>query len=74
MDDEPWVEARLAEVPGDATWRQWVHEWDATPGRHRIRSRATDGRGATQPEDRVAPIPDGATVWHTIEVTVVGDG
>nr|MBA3302432.1 molybdopterin-dependent oxidoreductase [Acidimicrobiia bacterium] len=72
VDDEPWVEARLAEVPGDATWRQWVHQWDATPGTHRIRSRATDGRGATQPEERVPPIPDGATGWHAIEVVVEG--
>jgi len=70
VDDGPWADARLAEVPGDTTWRQWVHQWDATPGPHRIRSRATDGDGATQPEERVPPIPDGATGWHTVEVFV----
>jgi DMSO/TMAO reductase YedYZ molybdopterin-dependent catalytic subunit len=70
VDDGPWVEARLADVPGPDTWRQWVHEWDATPGRHNLAVRATDGTGATQPEERVEPVPDGATGWHTVVVTV----
>jgi DMSO/TMAO reductase YedYZ molybdopterin-dependent catalytic subunit len=70
VDDGPWVEARLAEVPSDATWRQWVHEWDATPGRHTITTRATDGTGETQPEERMAPIPSGATGWHNVVVSV----
>jgi hypothetical protein len=32
--------------------------------------RATDATGVTQPEQRVAPIPDGATGWHTVVVRV----
>ncbi len=70
IDDGEWAPARLAEVPGDATWRQWVFEWDATPGRHTITTRATDGTGATQPEERMAPIPSGATGWHNVVVSV----
>jgi DMSO/TMAO reductase YedYZ molybdopterin-dependent catalytic subunit len=70
IDDEPWVEARLARSAGPTTWRQWVHEWEATPGRHDIAVRATDGTGATQPGERVDPVPDGATGWHSIVVTV----
>jgi len=70
VDDGEWAQARLAEVPGDATWRQWVYEWDATPGRHTITTRATDGTGATQPEERTAPIPSGATGWHNVVVSV----
>jgi hypothetical protein len=70
VDDGPWQEARLAEALNRNSWRQWVFTWDATPGLHRLRVRATDGTGATQPEERARPFPDGATGWHSIQVTV----
>ncbi len=70
VDDGPWRPARLAAALNDVTWRQWSLEWDATPGTHQLRVRATDATGATQPEERVAPIPDGATGWHTVVVRV----
>lgn len=69
VDDGPWTEARLAEALADTTWVQWVLDWDATPGRHQLRVRATDGNGDTQTEERVSPLPDGATGWHSITVT-----
>jgi DMSO/TMAO reductase YedYZ molybdopterin-dependent catalytic subunit len=72
VDDGPWQRARLADGPSPDVWRQWVHRWDATPGVHTIRVRATDGRGDTQPEARVDTFPDGATGWHTVSVTVSG--
>jgi DMSO/TMAO reductase YedYZ molybdopterin-dependent catalytic subunit len=70
VDDGPWRRAELAPVPGIDTWRQWVLEWDATPGSHRLEVRATDGAGAVQPQKRVPVIPDGATGWHSVVVTV----
>jgi len=70
VDDGPWQEARLSEEAGADTWRQWVHEWDATPGRHDLRVRATDGTGETQTGERQPPRPDGATGRHGIVVTV----
>jgi DMSO/TMAO reductase YedYZ molybdopterin-dependent catalytic subunit len=70
VDDGPWRPAQLGEALSDETWRQWVYRWDAAPGRHRLRARATDGSGATQPEERVPPVPDGATGWHSISVLV----
>ncbi|WP_354670796.1 molybdopterin-dependent oxidoreductase [Actinomadura sp. DC4] len=69
-DGGPWRKARLAPVPGLDTWRQWVIEWDAAPGSHRLEVRATDGTGAVQPQKRVPVIPDGATGWHSVVVTV----
>lgn len=70
VDDGEWAEARLADEPTVDAWRQWVYEWDATPGRHLLSVRATDGDGVTQTGD-IAPVdPDGATGWHTIRVTV----
>lgn len=71
VDEEPWHDAVLADALGDDAWRQWRYEWDARPGRHEIRVRATDGDGHTQTEQRRLPRPDGATGYHTIAVTVV---
>ena len=71
VDDEPWREATLASALAETTWRQWVLEWDATPGLHQLRVRATDATGETQTEERVSPLPDGATGWHSVSVTVV---
>ncbi|CAN5210308.1 sulfite oxidase [soil metagenome] len=70
IDDGAWHEARLSEALNDDTWRQWVYDWGATPGRHEIRTRATDGAGETQTAEEVAPRPGGATGYHTIAVTV----
>ena len=69
-DGGPWRPARLAAEHSPDTWRQWVWPWEATPGRHTLEVRATDGTGATQPEDRAPPFPDGATGWHSVVVTV----
>ena len=70
VDEGPWRAARLGTGVGDDTWRQWVYEWDADEGDHTLAVRATDGDGDTQTGDREAPIPNGATGWHTIEVSV----
>ncbi|GAB2854947.1 sulfite oxidase [Actinocorallia aurea] len=70
VDDGPWLPARLADVPGTDTWRQWSLDWDAAPGTHRLQARATDATGALQPRLRSAPFPDGSTGWHTSVVTV----
>lgn len=70
IDDGPWVEAELGAALSVDTWRQWVHYWDATPGRHVLAVRATDGTGDTQTPVRTDVAPSGATGHHTIEVTV----
>jgi DMSO/TMAO reductase YedYZ molybdopterin-dependent catalytic subunit len=69
-EDAPWLDAELSEPLSDNSWRQWAIEWDAQPGNHTIRVRATDGEGEVQTEAIVPPAPDGATGWHTIETTV----
>lgn len=70
VDGGEWREARLAETASIDTWRQWSWQWDATPGRHTLRVRATDLGGATQPEEERPIFPDGATGWHAVDVTV----
>jgi DMSO/TMAO reductase YedYZ molybdopterin-dependent catalytic subunit len=70
VDDEPWGLAELAADGGIDTWRQWKLVWTATAGRHTVRVRATNAKGATQVEERAPVAPDGATGWHTVEITV----
>jgi len=70
VDAGPWHEARLAAVPGIDTWRQWVWEWDATPGGHVLQARATDKTGYTQTAAQAQPEPNGATGYPSLSVTV----
>ncbi len=66
----PWTEAELSTEISDNSWRQWKLDWDPLPGRYKLRVRATDGEGVTQTDLRQPPAPDGATGYHTIDVTV----
>ncbi|MFE2329783.1 molybdopterin-dependent oxidoreductase [Streptomyces sp. NPDC059385] len=74
VDGGAWQEARLGAADGVDVWRQWVWPWEATPGRHTLEVRATDGTGAVQTGVRTGTVPDGATGWHTVEVSVGGLG
>ncbi|HEX6196570.1 MAG TPA: molybdopterin-dependent oxidoreductase [Jiangellaceae bacterium] len=71
VDDGLWREAELADEVSVDTWRQWRWTWDARPGRHTLRVRATDGDGELQTSEEVEPFPDGATGWHSRVVEVV---
>jgi DMSO/TMAO reductase YedYZ molybdopterin-dependent catalytic subunit len=70
VDGGAWQLARLAPAPSEDTWRQWVWEWPAEPGSHRLEVRATDRDGRTQTEERTGTVPDGATGWHSVVVSV----
>ena len=70
IDGGQWQKAELAATTGPDTWRQWHYAWDATSGRHAIAVRATDATGTVQTEVKAAPAPDGASGWHTVDVTV----
>jgi DMSO/TMAO reductase YedYZ molybdopterin-dependent catalytic subunit len=71
VDDGEWLAATLAPTVSADTWRQWSVQWQATPGKHAIRVRATDTTGTTQTSTPAAPAPDGATGWHSVQVTVM---
>ena len=68
--DGVWQDARISKPISNATWVQWVVDWPATPGRHVIQVRATDGTGAVQTEESTPPAPDGARGWHKVSVDV----
>lgn len=70
IDDADWQPAEISTPISDVTWVQWLLPWEATPGDHVIRVRATDGSGEVQTDERTPPAPDGARGHHTIEVSV----
>jgi DMSO/TMAO reductase YedYZ molybdopterin-dependent catalytic subunit len=70
VDEQGWQEAEVSAAISNATWVQFVYRWDATPGEHLLRVRATDGTGEVQTDMRTPPPPDGARGHHTIRVTV----
>ncbi len=72
IDDGPWQEAELAESLDVDCWRQWYLPWEATPGRHRIAARATDGLGEVQTDQRTPVAPDGASGYPVTDVVVEG--
>lgn len=71
IDEDAWREATLTTPIGPQTWLQWKYAWDASPGRHLIYVRATDGTGTVQEERVTPPPPDGARGYHWIGVDVV---
>ncbi|WP_227996476.1 molybdopterin-dependent oxidoreductase [Nocardia australiensis] len=70
IDNGDWQPARLSTEQSIDTWRQWVYDWNATPGPHTIRARATDNTGETQTSDRRDVVPDGATGYPSATVQV----
>jgi DMSO/TMAO reductase YedYZ molybdopterin-dependent catalytic subunit len=68
--DGTWYQATLAAQDTIDTWRQWYHVWDATPGSHTLKVRATDKTGHTQTAVVHPTEPNGATGYHTIGVSV----
>jgi len=55
------------------TWRMFRLRGRWEPGNHVAEVRATDKTGYTQTTDRAAPIPDGASGWHSVRFTVLPD-
>jgi DMSO/TMAO reductase YedYZ molybdopterin-dependent catalytic subunit len=68
--DGTWYPAELAAQDTIDTWRQWYYVWDATPGPHALKVRATDKTGHTQTAVVHQTEPNGATGYHTISVSV----
>jgi DMSO/TMAO reductase YedYZ molybdopterin-dependent catalytic subunit len=71
VDDGSWVAAQISRPISDAAWVQWAYTWDATPGRHTVDARATDGTGEVQTDEQTRPAPDGARGHHRVTFEVV---
>ena len=69
VDGGAWLDADLANVASADTWVQWRRVVEVDEGEHRIRVRAVDREGNPQTGVVADVLPDGATGWHTIDVT-----
>lgn len=69
-DGRTWRRAQVKPAMGKHTWVLWATLWDARPGRYVLKVRARDGVGTLQDGRPRPPLPDGATGYHTIAVTV----
>jgi DMSO/TMAO reductase YedYZ molybdopterin-dependent catalytic subunit len=70
LDHGPWRPAELSTEVNVDTWRMFRLRGRWESGAHVAEVRATDKTGYTQTADRAAPIPDGATGWHSVQFTV----
>ena len=52
-DGATWSAATLEQPVSELAWRGWSFEWDARPGRYRVRARAIDENGIIQPSEPV---------------------
>ena len=50
---ETWADARLDDAVSDYAWRSFSFLWEAEPGEHELRCRASDAAGNTQPAEPV---------------------
>ncbi len=51
VDGHHWKQAELVGANEPEAWVRWKILWNATPGKHVLRARATDQAGLTQPDD-----------------------
>lgn len=71
VDGGSWEQATLAAQDSPDTWRQWTYDWKATSGLHTLGVRAADDSGQYQTGVRAEPLPNGASGWENLVVTVV---
>ncbi len=70
VDHGEWRMAELSTEVNVDTWRMFRLRGRWERGSHVAEVRATDKTGYTQTADRAAPIPDGASGWHSVQFTV----
>jgi DMSO/TMAO reductase YedYZ molybdopterin-dependent catalytic subunit len=69
--DDDWFEAVLEPRQDRFAWTKWRYDWNATPGDHVLKCRATDEYGDTQPLDpRWDNSGYGNNAIHVVPVTV----
>ncbi|MGH2400399.1 MAG: molybdopterin-dependent oxidoreductase, partial [bacterium] len=66
-----WEKAEVKTPLGPFTWVLWAALWKPTaPNEYVLKVRAKDGAGVIQIAKDTAPLPDGASGYHTLRVRV----
>jgi DMSO/TMAO reductase YedYZ molybdopterin-dependent catalytic subunit len=69
-DGGSWQPAQLKPALATNTWQLWAARPTLPSGRHTLKVRATDGSSELQTAKEAEPLPDGASGYHTVVVTV----
>ncbi len=64
LDDGPWRPAAVTRLDGRWAWAPFHFDVDLAPGPHRVRTRATDETGATQPD--TVPYHPNTILWNAV--------
>lgn len=70
IDGGGWQQAQLSTPISADTWVQWRLPWDAPKGDHTLAVRAIGADGEVQTSRVADVLPDGATGYHTIQVSI----
>lgn len=68
LDDGPWLDAELADVVAERSWRRWHLVTDLPAGHHRLAVRCRTATGRWQDPEPTQPYPTGATGLHRVSV------
>ena len=68
--DGAWKNATLGPALSGTTWRQWWFDWDTTVGSHLVQVRAVSVSGQVQTQTIADTAPNGASGWHSINISV----
>jgi DMSO/TMAO reductase YedYZ molybdopterin-dependent catalytic subunit len=67
-----WADAQLTPPLSQDAWVFWTYQWHPTArGVYTMVVRATDGTGQVQTSQRQSTVPNGATGYHMLSVTLV---
>jgi len=70
-DGVTWADAQLTSPLSQDTWVFWSYEWHPTArGAYTLVARATDGTGQVQTSQAQGTVPDGATGYSKVPVTL----
>lgn len=67
---QTWSQATLRRPLGSLTWVLWEYLWAPTAGHTQIVVRTIDLQGNVQTPGYADPLPDGASGYHAVNVTV----
>jgi DMSO/TMAO reductase YedYZ molybdopterin-dependent catalytic subunit len=67
---DSWQKATLQRPLSALTWVLWQIPWQPTAGSHTLLVRAIDMQGNVQDPNQAAPLPNGASGYHTVNATV----
>jgi DMSO/TMAO reductase YedYZ molybdopterin-dependent catalytic subunit len=70
-DGQSWTDAQLTPPLSQDAWVFWTYEWHpGARGAYTLVARATDGTGEVQTSQQQGTVPNGATGYHKVPVTL----